>query len=179
MTLPPNRIAGCPQRMHWRGDRAVLGQGVSRHSACGATLGSITRTTARRMTRSTTRSRQHPGQHLATQLGELAVAAPQVVAQRWLRWAAAGAQPSEHDRREMRLMGDEKLQAFQQSWVAMWTQAWHSHAALTQGMITGELSAWSGGHGAAEAAARVLSAGVAPIHGKAVANARRLARRRS
>lgn len=130
------------------------------------------------MPRRTTHSNRHSGQHLATQLNELAVAAPQVVAQRMMQMATAGAQPSARDRREMRLMGDEKLLAFQQSWVAMWTQVWHSQTALAQGMLTGRLTAWNGGHGAADAAARVLSAGVAPIHGKAVANARRLARKR-
>jgi hypothetical protein len=131
-----------------------------------------------RMKRRTTRLKPHAGQHLATQLGELAVAAPQVVTQRLLRMAAAGALPNARDRREMRLMGDEKMLAFQQSWVAMWTQAWHSNLALTQGMLSGALTPWSSGHGAAEAAARVLAAGMAPIHGKAVANARRLARGR-
>jgi hypothetical protein len=130
------------------------------------------------MTRRTTRSKHHPGQHLATQLGELAVAAPQVVTQRLLRMATAGVQPNARDRREMRLMGDEKLQAFQQSWVAMWTQAWHSNVTLTQGVLSGTVTPWSSGHGAADAAARVLAAGVAPIHGKAVANARRLGGKR-
>jgi hypothetical protein len=129
-------------------------------------------------TRTTTRSKRLPGQHLATQLNELAVAAPQVVAQRMMQMATAGAQPSKRDRHEMRLMGDEKLLAFQQSWVAMWTQVWHSQTALAQGMLTGRVTPWNGGHGAADAAARVLSAGIAPIHGKAVANARRLARKR-
>jgi hypothetical protein len=132
----------------------------------------------RHTTRRTTRDKGHPGQHLATQLGELAVATPQVVAQRMLRMATAGVQPNERDRREMRLMGDEKLHAFQQSWLAMWSQAWHSNMAFMQGLISGAVTPWSGGHKAADAAARVLAAGVAPIHGKAVANARRLARRR-
>ncbi len=111
------------------------------------------------------------------QLGELAVAAPQVVAQRVMRMAVAGAQPNARDRREMRLMGDEKLLAFQQSWMAMWVQGWQAQVALAQSVITGQLTPWAGGHRAADAAARVLAAGVAPIHGKAVANARRLARK--
>jgi hypothetical protein len=124
------------------------------------------------------RRRNNPGQRLATQLGELAVAAPQVVAQRLLRMAVAGAQPSASDRREMQLMGNEKLLAFQQSWVAMWMQAWQSQAALTQALMAGTLKPWHSGRGATDAAARVLAAGVAPIHGKALANARRLARQR-
>jgi hypothetical protein len=124
------------------------------------------------------RRRTHPGHRLATQFGELAVAAPQVVAQRVMRMAAAGAQPTASDRREMRLMGDEKMLAFQQSWMAMWVQGWQSQVVLAQSMMTGQLTPWSGGHRAADAAARVLSAGMAPIHGKAVANARRLAAKR-
>jgi hypothetical protein len=131
------------------------------------------------MTRRMTCRKSNPGQHLATQLGELAIAAPQVAARRMLRMAVAGAQPNASDRREMQLMGKEKLLAFQQSWVAMWMQAWHSQAAMTQGLMAGTLKPWNSGHGATDAAARVLAAGVAPIHGKAVANARRLARRRS
>lgn len=136
-------------------------------------MGRMTRRTAHPAARRT----RNPGQRLAAQLGELAVAAPQVVAQRLFRMAAAGASPSASDQREMRLMGDEKLQAFQQSWMAMWSQAWRSQASLVHGLMTGGLAPWAGGRGAADAAARVLSAGVAPIHGKAVANARRLARK--
>jgi hypothetical protein len=125
-----------------------------------------------------TRRNHPPGQRLATQLGELAVAAPQVVASRVMRMAAAGSQPSASDRREMHRMGAEKMLAFQQSWMAMWAQAWQSQWSLVMGLLTGAVTPWAGGRQAADAAARVLSAGVAPIHGKAVANARRLARQR-
>jgi hypothetical protein len=129
------------------------------------------------MTRRTLGRKSNPGQRLATQFGELAVAAPQVVAQRVMRMAVAGVQPSARDRREMRLMGDEKMLAFQQSWMAMWAQGWRVQVALAQSMMTGHLTPWAGGHRAADAAVRVLSAGMAPIRGKAVANARRLARK--
>ncbi len=100
---------------------------------------------------------------------ELAIAAPQVVAHRLARMAMAGPQPSARDRREFQAMGQEKLLAFWQSWFAMgWavTRAWQEGwLALLRGA---QVPAWDGAH--------VLAQGLAPVHRKARANARRLAR---
>lgn len=86
---------------------------------------------------------------------------------RTARMARAGASPSAHDRAEFARMGNEKVMAFYQSWTRMWMAAMGSYMSFFRSF------------GSAQAAtARVLSAGLAPIHGKAVANARRLARRR-
>ena len=129
----------------------------------------------------------HPDaqQHLTTQAIELSMAAPQVVAQRLTRMAMAGINPSQGYHDELMLMGSEKLLAFQQSWVAMWNQAWHAQVALAESLTRGSL-ALASGHDAHDdhpaqllmqmptEAARVLSAGLAPVHGQAMANARRL-----
>jgi hypothetical protein len=95
-------------------------------------------------------------QRLATQAMELSLATPQVMAHRLTRMAMAGPVPSARDQREFSLMGQEKVQAFQQSWVAMWMQA----------LITPLQPA------------KVLAAGMAPVHTKALANARRLSKRK-
>lgn len=128
---------------------------------------------------------QDAQQHLTTQAIELSMAAPQVVAQRLTRMAMASINPSQNDHDELMLMGSEKLLAFQQSWVAMWNQAWHAQVALAESLTRGSLALASGGDAHDDhpaqllmqmpaAAAKVLSAGLAPVHDKTMANARRL-----
>jgi hypothetical protein len=102
--------------------------------------------------------RRNPSQRLAAQSVELAWAAPQVVAHRLTRMANAGSQPSARDRHEFARMGHEKVLAFAQSGMAFWMQ-----------MLRGPSSRAAG-----DAAARLLAAGLAPLHVTAVANARRL-----
>ena len=110
-----------------------------------------------------TRRKQHT-QRLARQLTELAVAAPQVIAHRTLRMAAAGATPSARDRAEFMRMGTEKAAAFYHSWAAMWMAMWSLQVEMATSM--------------ASMAMRVAPAALAPFHSRAVANARRLGRRR-
>lgn len=72
-------------------------------------------------------------------------------------------------------MGSEKVLAFYQSWWAMCVAGW---AAQVQ-IVTAASSASSGALVAASGSALdVWSAGLAPVHRAAVANARRLSRRR-
>lgn len=108
---------------------------------------------------------------LARQSAELAVAVPQVVAHRVARMALAGPRPNARDRREFQGMWQEKVHAFWQSWFAMgwamaqaWQQAW---VAGLQGARVPLIDAQS-----------LLAHGMAPVHRKATANARRLARTR-
>jgi hypothetical protein len=128
------------------------------------------------------RSPSNPAQRLATQSLELAIAAPQVVAQRLTRMAVCGPTPSARDRREFSQMGSEKVLAFCHSWSAMWSQAMQSQWQLAQALSAATLAGSSSGASAAAgraahaAATRILSAGLAPVHRKAVSNARRLAR---
>jgi len=114
---------------------------------------------------------------------EMSLAVPQVVAQRTLQIAAAGASPSARDRKEFALMGSEKVLAFQQSWMAMGLQMFRMQMSWMQSLAGLSMTPLVSRRGvdasrAAHAAARVLAAGVAPVHAKAVANAKRLARKR-
>jgi hypothetical protein len=113
---------------------------------------------------------------LAFKLGELASAAPLVVAHRVGRMASAGARTDPSDRREFVGMVTEKQLAWTQSWFAMsvellrmqqrwWLSAW-LRGPLGFGM-PGAAAAW-----------RVADRGLAPIHRKALANAKRLSRTR-
>lgn len=97
-------------------------------------------------------------------LAELGVAAPFVASQRIARMMLAGPLPSARDRREFGVMVSEKQRAFVQSWSAMFGECLRLQQAVAQ--------LWLG------AAAGVAGKGLAPVHRKAVANARRLARRR-
>ena len=119
---------------------------------------------------------------LATKLVELSVAAPQVVAHRVARMAVSGQTLSERDKKEFDLMFAEKKLAFGQSWNAMAAQTVRANQALALSIFT---SFWSptGRKASASAVASqiqraavgVLTKGVAPVHRKAVANAKRLA----
>ncbi|MEO8297668.1 MAG: polyhydroxyalkanoate granule-associated phasin [Burkholderiales bacterium] len=132
-----------------------------------------------------TRRARSSSTSLATRSFELSVAAPQVVAHRLTRMMAAGPGLSPRDQKEFMGMGTEKMAAFGQSWAAMWMQActvqmtalqsmWRvppaSPAAVSrmaQRLVTDQAAGMS----------QVLSAGLKPIHAKAVSNARRLSRK--
>lgn len=120
------------------------------------------------------------------QAAELAIAAPQVVAHRVARMARAGPAPSTRDRRELYLMGSEKIWAFYESWFAM-----------TQGLARLYQEAWIAGFrsllgpwsvvrrgsfpaplGLQRAGIDVLSRGLEPVRRRAVRNAKRLKRTR-
>ena len=115
------------------------------------------------------RSRKH--QPLARQATELAFAVPQVVAHRLTRMALAGPVPSARDRREFHGMAQEKVLAFWQSWFAM---GW----AMLASMQKSWLAALQGARVPLIDAQALLTHGMAPVHRKATANARRLARTR-
>lgn len=126
---------------------------------------------------------RHPAASLASQLTELSLAAPQVVAHRVARMAQAGPTPSDRDQREFRLMVAEKAAAFSQAWCAMAVQAALANQALARSFFKSvwlpfgpKPSAASATSQIQRAAASVLSKGVAPVRRKAVANAKRLAR---
>jgi hypothetical protein len=131
-----------------------------------------------------TTRRNRKSKSVATQSAELAVAVPQVVAHRVIRMAMSGPTLSERDRKEFELMVDEKKTAFAEAWQAMALQSVRANQALATSLFR---SFWSpslkGKPSPGKVAAQVQSAalgvfgkGLAPIHRKAVANARRLAR---
>jgi hypothetical protein len=117
---------------------------------------------------------------------ELAAAVPRVVAHRLTRAALAGPRLSARDRKEFRMMLDEKQAAFRQSWGAMAVQMLRAQQALTASMLRGAFVPFTYGRPSASAARMgaqlqraaigVLDKGMAPVHRKAVANAKRLAK---
>jgi hypothetical protein len=128
--------------------------------------------------------RKTPGRAtLARQATELAMAVPQVVAHRVGRMALAGAQPSARDRREFHRMGQEKVEAFAESWMAMAAQAWRLQFDFWLSALGLGWTPWlkRAGPGAVEqvlaaqrAATAILGSGLAPVRRRAVANAKRL-----
>ena len=108
---------------------------------------------------------------LARQATELAIAVPQVVAHRLTRLALAGPWPNARDRREFHGMGQEKVHAFWQSWFAM---GWAFVEAAQQAW----LAVLQGARVPLVDLHHVMARGMAPVHRKATANARRLARTR-
>jgi len=121
---------------------------------------------------------------LTTKAAELAVAVPQVVAHRVTRMVIAGPTLSERDRKEFNLMVAEKKTAFAEAWQAMAMQTLRANQTLVASFLR---SIWSVsprrrptvGRVAVQlhsAALGIFGKGLAPVHRKAVANAKRLAR---
>jgi hypothetical protein len=122
---------------------------------------------------------------LGAQAIELAFASPQVVMHRLTRVALAGASPSLSDQQEFHRMGAEKVAAFHESWhamlgelfrmnLALWSSPWRWAATSTSGLHALRLAS----RHAERTTLAVLGAGIAPVHRRAVANARRLRRPR-
>jgi hypothetical protein len=108
-------------------------------------------------------------QRLVRQSSELALAVPQVMAHRLTRMALAGPVLSARDKREFHGMAQEKMHAFWQSWFAM---GW----ATTQAMQKTWIAMLQGAKLPAIDMHHIAAKGMAPVHRKATANARRLAR---
>ena len=131
--------------------------------------------------------RTRTSESLGAQVAALAVAVPQVVAHRMIRMAVAGAKPTARDRREFQLMGAEKVAAFYESWYAMYVQALRIQLEVATPIVHSMWFPWAHkrpfhaitGIGSARRALTVLGKGMAPVHRRAVANARRLGRAKS
>ena len=117
------------------------------------------------------------------QAAELTLAVPQVVAHRVMRAATAGHSPSARDRREFHRMTSEKVVAFNEAWNAMLVEAFQAGVRAWLSPALWPI-AWTSGNKAARAAwahaerttLAMLTSGLAPVHRRAVANARRLRR---
>jgi hypothetical protein len=109
---------------------------------------------------------------------ELALAIPQVMTHRLLRMAAAGGKPSLRDQREFDRMITEKAAAFSDSWADMAAKSFEVNQKLALSFMRSWLThSPSGVHHTKQlqrAALNVLAAGMAPVHRRATANARRL-----
>ncbi len=129
----------------------------------------------------THRTRKAPP--IARQAAELAVAVPQVIAHRLSRLALAGPAPSARDRREFQRMGAEKAAAFAESWNAMARQTLEANQTLASSFLRAlgaparaQASAQSATRQVGRAVTAIVQAGLAPVHRRAVANAKRLSR---
>jgi hypothetical protein len=123
----------------------------------------------------------------ADQATQLAFATPQVVNQRVARMIFAGPMPSADDRKEFKMMSEEKVNAFKESWAAMATETVLAQQRLAIGMTTSMLKAawfpWIApspsdlfANQMGNATMGVLNKGMEPVRKRAVANARRLSR---
>ncbi len=115
------------------------------------------------------------------------MAVPQVAAHRVTRMALAGPALSDRDRKEFQMMVNEKHAAFAQAWKDVAMHAFRANQALMASMLRSFFTPFSYRRrpSAASAAAQVQNAamgvlgkGLAPVHRKAVLNARRLAKTR-
>ncbi|WP_326534689.1 hypothetical protein [Pseudorhodoferax sp.] len=108
----------------------------------------------------------------AVKLAQLGTAAPVVIAHRLTRMALAGPVPSARDRKEFTGMVAEKQLAFTQAWMGMAGAALQLQQQWLFGCLTGRLPS------VPQALDAAAAKSLAPIHRKAVSNARRLARTR-
>jgi len=129
-------------------------------------------------------TKRRKARSLGTKAAELAIAAPQVVAHRVTRMALSGPHLSARDRKEFARMVAEKHDAFGEAWSAMAQQAVRSQLALATSLwqslwLTPLQRRRAPGALAAQvqrAAAAIVGKGIGPVHRKALANAKRLAR---
>jgi len=131
-----------------------------------------------------TSRRSRKSRVLAARAVDLGFAVPEVVARRIMRMALAGSSPSVRDRKEFDLMGAEKMAAFYESWSAMLVEMFHTSLELSLWSVRFFWFRWPVTSRSSRAAASrfqqaalaVLAKGVAPVHRRAVANAKRLRR---
>jgi hypothetical protein len=123
---------------------------------------------------------------MADDMVQLSMAAPMVVAQRMTRMALAGASPTASDRREMNRMSAEKIAAFTESWNNTATRMTRANVNLGLDLMR---VAWSPLHRTGglvntaaarfgDAATASVQGSLGPVRRRAVANARRLGRKR-
>ena len=130
--------------------------------------------------------RRRKQQHLATQAIELAWAVPEVLATRIVLMSLAGHSPSLRDWREFYLMGAEKIAAFYESWNAMLVEGVRANLRLAPSSVYLWWAPWTGPRQLPRLALMrmrattlaIAGSGLAPIRRRAVANAKRLRRKR-
>jgi len=135
----------------------------------------------------TIRRRSRSSRTLATRTAELAWAVPQVVGHRLAGMADASAFKTARGRKDLVRMVAEKQAAFAESWQAMATEALRSQRSFAAALARAATPspARRKGSGAIalhlelqRAALAILGQGLAPVHRRAVANAKRLGRKR-
>ena len=129
-------------------------------------------------------ARRRPSASLSAKTTELALAVPQVVAHRLLRMAHAGPHLSARDRKEFARMVAEKNEAFGAAWQAMAVHGARAQQAFGASLFASFLAVARGRRPSParsvaqlqHATLGILGKGLGPVHRKAVANAKRLAR---
>ena len=130
------------------------------------------------------RKRNNSSFSTVLKVAELAYAVPQVVAHRVTRMALAKPNLSARDRKEFKGMVAEKEAAFLQSWQSMFLEGMRINQKIAADVTK---SVWNPASlkkitplnlaaKANKAALKIVSSGLGPIHRKATANAKRLAR---
>jgi hypothetical protein len=121
--------------------------------------------------------RQQKQKQIRQKTADIMASSPIVIANRLARFASPGAVTNVKDQAEFQRMGAEKVAAFYESWNAMGLEVMR----VQQEWAYQSAFAWWPQHAAAkawpspvEAALRVIDEGLAPVHRRAVANARRL-----
>jgi len=127
--------------------------------------------------------RRRTAKSLAAQTFELGIAAPQVIAHRMARMARADA--SALDRAEFHRMSAEKLAAINEAWTAMVSETLLENQKLALRFMQSLWWPWMRPFTTRamprqlnRAAVSILGKGMAPVHRRAVANAKRLGRRK-
>lgn len=112
---------------------------------------------------------------------ELAFATPYVMSIRMMRMATSGFPPSPEDTREFNRMWFEKIEAFGESWYEMSYELMKQNQKLMTSYSKLPFDPWAmtsfhmdSLHKSGKAGKKVLKKGLAPVHSKAVANAKRL-----
>jgi hypothetical protein len=121
---------------------------------------------------------------LQQQVSELSWAVPKVVNERMTRMMLAGALPNAKDQQEFQKMGAEKVAAFYESWAALGQQMMQAQQEMSSEWInsvmhwpaSGQWPATRMAQAAQSAALGILGAGLAPVHSRAISNARRLSK---
>lgn len=130
-------------------------------------------------------TRRSSSSTLAVKAAEIAFAAPQVIAHRLTRMAQSGHAPSAADKRELMQMSSEKLDAFNEGWRAIGMEMVRIQQRSALAMLSSLWSPWSAGARtnwlpttaqAQKASLALLGVAIAPVHRRAVANAKRLGR---
>ena len=121
---------------------------------------------------------------LLAKSAELAIAAPQVIAHRVTRMVIAGPTLSARDRKEFQSMVAEKMAGFGEAWSAMVLQTIRANQTVALSLLRAfwapslrrRASTTAVAAQLQSTALDILAKGLAPVHRKAVANAKRLAR---
>lgn len=125
----------------------------------------------------------------ALTMWEISLAAPQVIAHRSSRLANAGSSPSASDRKEFIRMGQEKAEAIGESVLAMGFRLWQAQQTMatvwvrqwveqTSGWwaLPWQTPRWPSHRQIDRTTSSLARLGMAPVHRRVTANAKRLAR---